>query len=67
VDVICAPADIDCDGIVNILDLLGVIGAWGFCVQPPQLGSCPADISPEVGGDGEVNVQDLLMVIQNWG
>jgi hypothetical protein len=29
--------------------------------------SCPADISPLLGGDGVVNAGDLLLVITNWG
>lgn len=51
------------DGIVNVDDLLYVIGAWGPC---PAKGACDADIAPP-GGDGHVNVDDLLMVIANWG
>jgi glucose/arabinose dehydrogenase len=52
------------DGVVNVLDLLAVIGAWGPCGDP---GACPADIAPRPGGDGTVNVADLLAVITNWG
>lgn len=54
------PADINGDSVVNVLDLLEVIGAWGDCSAPPEL--CPADIN----GDGTVNVLDLLLVISNW-
>jgi alpha-tubulin suppressor-like RCC1 family protein len=60
----CPQADINCDGLVNVNDLLAVINAWGNCPPPPA--SCPADIAPP-GGDGVVNVNDLLMVINNWG
>jgi hypothetical protein len=59
----CVPADINCDGVVNVNDLLAVINGWGAC---PAKGPCPADIAPP-GGDGVVNVNDLLMVINNWG
>ncbi len=51
------------DGIVNVTDLLAVIGAWGACGDPKN---CPADIVP-VGGDGVVNVSDLLAIIGAWG
>jgi hypothetical protein len=58
---VCDPVDLNCDGTVNIADLLGVIAAWGPCAAP-----CPADVAPP-GGDGVVNISDLLMVISNWG
>lgn len=53
--------DVTGDSLVNIDDLLAVIGAWGFCAPPP--GFCPADVT----GNGEVNIDDLLMIINNWG
>jgi len=61
------PADIapapNGDNLVNVQDLLAVIGAWGACANPND---CRADIAP-VGGDDLVNVQDLLAVIGAWG
>lgn len=60
------PADIappSGNNIVNVDDLLAVIGAWGPCADP---GQCPADIFP-VGGDQLVNVDDLLAMIGAWG
>ena len=66
------PGDINCDGVVNVDDLLAVINAWGLCPAPPAPGPAPApglpaDIAPPPDGDGVVNVDDLLMVINNWG
>ena len=61
----CVPADIDCNGAVNVQDLLTVINSWGACASPPQ--PCPADIAPAPDGDSTINVLDLLMVINNWG
>jgi len=61
-----SPADLNDDGVVNVADLLAVIGAWGPCIAPPAqcvTYTCWADIVPT----GTVNVQDLLMVIGNWG
>jgi hypothetical protein len=53
--------DINRDGVVNIDDLLLVIGKWGACQSPPF--PCPADVT----GDGVVNIDDLLAVISAWG
>jgi hypothetical protein len=58
----CA-GDINLNGVVNVEDLLAVIGAWGTCANPKD---CPADIAPP-GGNDLVNVQDLLAVIAAWG
>ena len=49
-------SDINVDGIVNVSDVLIVIGYWGST-------DSPADIN----FDGIVNVSDLLIVIDNWG
>ena len=45
------------DGMVNVDDLLAVIGNWGPC------SGCAADTN----GDDVVNVDDLLTVIGTWG
>ncbi|MHC4093539.1 MAG: hypothetical protein ACYSVY_25245, partial [Planctomycetota bacterium] len=55
---ICCPADLDCNGIVNVNDFLLLLGAWGSCPAP-----CPADID----GNGTVNVVDFLALIGAWG
>jgi len=48
------------NGVVNVEDLLAVIGAWGAC------SGCEADLAPTCG-NGQVNVVDLLAVISAWG
>jgi len=53
----CAPADLNCDGIVNGADLAIVLGSWGPCV------GCIADIND----DGVVNGADLAVVLGSWG
>ena len=48
--------DLNGDGLVNIDDMLIVIGQWGPC------DGCVADINET----GVVNIDDLLIVIGNW-
>jgi hypothetical protein len=54
------PGDTDCDGVVGIIDLLAVLGAWGPC--PPPREPCSADVT----GNGQVDVLDLLTVLASW-
>jgi hypothetical protein len=53
--------DANGDGIINILDFLIVLGAWGPC-PPPCPPSCPADFD----GDCDVGITDFLIVLGNW-
>ncbi|HRP64258.1 MAG TPA: hypothetical protein PK400_13240 [Phycisphaerales bacterium] len=55
----CAPIDLNCDGVVDVLDLLILLGAWGACGK----GDCAADLN----ADGVVDVLDLLILLGNWG
>ena len=48
--------DVNGDGLMNVVDLLLVIGAWGT-----------SQASADLTGDGVVNVADLLAVIAAWG
>jgi hypothetical protein len=48
--------DVNGDGAVNVSDLLGVVGVWGYC------SNCPGDVNH----DGMVNTTDLLTVISDW-
>jgi hypothetical protein len=50
------PGDVNGDGIVDVVDLLSIISAWGAC------SGCPEDVND----DGTVNVSDLLIAIANW-
>jgi len=50
-------ADITGDSVVDVSDLLEVIGAWGYCL------SCP----PDVNRDSLVDVTDLLEIVAAWG
>jgi hypothetical protein len=49
------PGDVNGDGVVNVEDILLLIGAWGS-----------NDPDADVNGDGLVNVVDLLILIGNW-
>lgn len=52
--------DLNNDGVVDVLDLLILLGSWGAC---PKSGPCPADLN----NSGVVDVQDLLILLSNWG
>jgi hypothetical protein len=55
------PGDLNDDGVVDVADLLILLGQWGQCPPPP--GGCPADLD----GDGSVAVEDLLALLAAWG
>ncbi len=50
------PEDITGDGVVDLLDLLATLAAWGT-----------ADPAADINGDGIVDVLDLLAVLGAWG
>ncbi|MCH8164273.1 MAG: hypothetical protein IH889_01565 [Planctomycetes bacterium] len=51
-------ADLNGDGAVGILDLLGVLAAWGDATN-----NCLADLDI----DGNVGILDLLTLLGSWG
>ena len=55
-----SPSDLDGDGIVDIVDFLAILAAWGPC---SDCGNCPADFD----GDCSVGILDLLILLGNWG
>lgn len=52
--------DLNGDGIVDVLDLITMLAAWGPC---PKRGHCTADLNE----NGTVDVQDLLILLASWG
>lgn len=52
--------DLNGDGVVDVSDLLILLGQWGACT-PGEL--CGADLNC----DGAVDVSDLLLLLENWG
>ncbi|MBC8201700.1 MAG: hypothetical protein H8E86_06585 [Planctomycetes bacterium] len=49
--------DVNCDGVVDVTDVLAVVSVWGPCSD-----HCEQDVVP----DGIIDVLDLLHVIGNW-
>ena len=56
------PGDVTGDDMVNLQDLLLVIGNWGS--DCPE---CPEHCNGDANNDCAVNLADLLEVIGNWG
>lgn len=52
--------DLNDDGVVNVLDMLALLSAWGDC---PADGECDADLNSDL----TVDVLDLLALLSNWG
>jgi hypothetical protein len=57
-----AIGDLNGDGIVNVRDLLALLGAWGACDEP-----CPPACTGDTNFDCTVNWIDLLTLLSNWG
>ena len=55
------PADLNADGVVNSLDTMIVMIAFGNCPGSPA--SCPADLN----ADGVVNAADVTIVVDAYG
>ena len=53
----CPPADFNGDGLIDTIDLLQLLGAWGTCK------ACDEDLN----ADGIVDTIDLLDLLGNWG
>ena len=54
------PGDLNEDGVVDVSDLLMLLGAWGECGEGE---TCTGDLN----GDSTVDVSDLLMLLGQWG
>lgn len=59
-DVPLRVGDVDANGVVNVSDLLALLGMWGAC---DIVNDCPGDLT----GDGVVSVSDMLMLLSEWG
>jgi len=61
-NVVRVPGDVDGDGVVGVVDLLALLGAWGPCPEP-----CPPACVADFDDDCQVGVTDLLILLANWG
>ncbi len=48
--------DVDCDGSIDIEDLLRILGEFG----------CNGNCSTDINGDRQVDIEDLLVIIGRW-
>ena len=55
----CDPTDLDCDGDIDVDDLLTLLANYGDC---PESEECPGDTDD----DGDVDVDDLLALLANY-
>ena len=55
------PGDVNGDLVVDVADLLQLLGAWGPCADP-----CPPTCAEDINGDCAVDVTDLLELLANW-
>ena len=55
------PEDLNGDGVVNSLDMVILLNAFGNCPASPA--SCPADLN----GDGVVNALDVIILSNAYG
>ena len=57
-DVACVTGDTNCDGQINVSDLLNLLADWGPCGE-----GCPADLD----ASGDVGFGDVLVLLGAWG
>ena len=62
----CENPDLNCDGFVNVNDLLGMLSYFGDEEDGPWLDGDDC-FSPDVNCDGFVNVNDLLVLLSSFG
>jgi hypothetical protein len=55
------PGDVNNDGIVDTIDFLALLQAWGPCPAP-----CPPICAADVDGDCLVDVTDFLELLEHW-
>ncbi len=62
----CMSPDVNCDGYVNVNDLLGLLSYFGDEEDGQWLDGDDC-FSPDVNCDGFVNVSDLLVLLSSFG
>ena len=53
--------DSNFDGVVNLIDILGLIEFWGPC--DPSNAEC---VAVDFNADGIINLQDLIVIFNRW-
>jgi hypothetical protein len=54
-------ADLNGDGVVNVLDLLSLLALWGPCADP-----CPPACPGDLNGDCTIDHLDLILLLNEW-
>ncbi len=58
----CSPYDVDCDGDVDVLDIMQVASRWGC-----QQGNACYDARYDLDGNGQIDILDIMQVAAHWG
>ncbi len=58
----CSPYDLDCDGDVDIVDIMLVASHWGC-----QQGDACYDARYDLDGNGSIDIVDIMQVAAHWG
>ncbi|MHC4766006.1 MAG: hypothetical protein ACYTF2_12945 [Planctomycetota bacterium] len=55
------PGDVDGNGVVDVIDFLALLAAWGPCPDP-----CPPSCAADFDDNCQVDVLDFLIQLANW-
>ncbi len=58
----CSPYDMDCDGDIDIVDIMTVASHWGC-----QQGDACYDSKYDLNRNGRVDIVDIMQVASRWG
>ncbi len=69
------PCDANFDGVIDLIDFVELMGAWGPCEEVPSSAPPPgapplsalATRSPDIDGNGLVDADDLATLSAAWG
>ena len=59
---LCIPGDLNCDCVVDIVDIMLVAGRWNSSV-----GDDDYDPAYDLNDDGKIDVVDIMLVAVHWG
>ena len=58
----CSPYDLDCDGDVDVVDIMTVASHWGC-----EIGDACYDAKYDLHPNGRVDIVDIMQVAAHWG